>query len=97
MYVYINAHTCISALYSLNSRHVCVYARVHACVCVCNMRTYMHTRMISFLLITLCIFVNKTYIISYDMRTNMVSERGGRADIQKKKKKKEREKKMNIL
>ena len=69
------------ALYSLSSRHVCVYARVHVCVCVCNMLTYMHTRMISFLLIMLCKFVNKTYIISHDMRKNMVSERGGGADI----------------
>ena len=54
---------------------------------VCNVLTYMHTRMISFLLITLCKFVNKTYIISHDMRKNMVSERGGGADKKKKKKK----------
>ena len=47
----------------------------------------MHTRMISFLLITLCKFVNKTYILSHDMRKNMVSERGGGADKKKKKKK----------
>ena len=52
---------------------------------VCNMLTYMHTRMISFLLITLCKFVNKTYIISHDMRKNMVSERGGGAEKKKKK------------
>ena len=57
---------------------------------VCNVLTYMHTRMISFLLITLCKFVNKTYIISHDMRKNMVSERGGGADKKKKKKKKKK-------
>ena len=51
------------------------------------MLTYMHTRMISFLLIIVCKFVNKTYIISHDMRKNMVSERGGGVDKKKKKKK----------
>ena len=53
----------------------------------------MHTRMISFLLITLCKFVNKTYIISHDMRKNMVSERGGGADKKKKKREKKKKKK----
>ena len=82
MYVYINAHACISALYSL-SFPSCVYMRVCGCVCVFNMLTYMHTRMISFLFIVLCKFVNIIYIISHDMPKNMVSERGGGADKKK--------------
>ena len=84
MYVYINAHACIYAyvLYIVSIPVMCVCMRV--CMCVCNMLTYMHTRMISFLLIMLCKFVNKTYIISHDMRKNMVSERGGGADKKKK-------------
>ena len=74
MYVYVNAHACIGALYNLY---------FPSCVCVCNIVTYMHTRMISFLFIMLCKFVNKLYIISHDMQKNMVSERGGGADKKK--------------
>ena len=70
---------------------VCVRACVRACVCVCvcNIHTYMHTRMISFLFIMLCKFVTNMYIISHDMRKNMVSERGGGADKKKNKKNKQ--------
>ena len=78
MYISMLMH--VSVLYIVSiSRHVCVYA----CVGVCNILTYMHTRMISFLFIMLCKFVNKIYIISHDIRKNMVSERGGGADKKK--------------
>ena len=78
MYVYINAHACISVLRSLNFPScVCVCV----CVCVCNMLTYMHTRMISFLFIMLCKFVNIIYIISHDVRKYGVGK--GRRSRQK--------------
>ena len=81
MYISMLMH--VSVLYIVSIPVMCVCMRV--CVCVCNMLTYMHTRMISFLLIMLCRFGNKTNIISHDMRKNMVSERGGGADKKKKK------------
>ena len=52
--------------------------------------------MIYVLLIMLCKFVNKTYIISHDMRKDMVSERGGGADKKKRTKKKKKKKKKPI-
>ena len=65
MYISMLVH--VSVLYIVSiSRHVCVYAYV--CVCICNILTYMHTRMVSFLFIMLCKFVNKIYIISHHMR-----------------------------
>ena len=75
----------VSVLYIVSiSRHVCVCMCVCVCVYLCNIHTYMHTRMISFLFIMLRKFVNKIYIISHDMRNNMVSETGGGADQEKK-------------
>ena len=54
---------------------MCVHMCVSVCVGVCNIHTYIHacihTRMITFLFIMICKFVNKMYIISHDMRKNL--------------------------